>query len=399
MEERPKLCYVLWEYERTTDRHYFHIYELLELLAQEIDLYVVSLGGERPEIPGAAGSEVVCKTPHSVRGHKQTYLPGILKTFEVLARLRRAGYKNFFIHYSFPVARRAALFGRLTGARVFLWHSILVHKLLEDVGDGKLAHALHKATFRMVHVLVTSSDYMRRYYEKEFGLPRHRVKVVRASISLERFDPRRFQREEERRKLGYGPGDKVVLWVHGLERGKGCLELPEIASLVRARVPEAFFEVVGDGSRRAEIEAELERRHMSDRVRMRGRVPNVDILPYYVAADLFIMPSRFEEFSRVLLEAMAMGLPFVASDGSGPILGYVSDRQKPWIVPAMRTAEFAQKAALLLQDPAERAALAAHGKEYVRRFSLERARDEFLMEILGVGPRVPSTRSASVDDA
>lgn len=217
-------------------------------------------------------------------------------------------------------------------------------------------------------------------------MARHRVKVVRASISLSRFDPSRFDRDEERRKLGYTPADKVVLWVHGLERGKGCLELPEIASLVRARVPEACFEVIGDGSRRPEIEAELERRHMSDRVRMRGRVPNVDVMRWYVAADLFIMPSRFEEFSRVLLEAMAMGLPFVSSDGSGPILAYVSERQKAWVVPAMRTAEFAQKAALLLQDPAERAALAAHGIEYVRRFSLERARDEFLAEVMDLTP-------------
>lgn len=386
MHEKPKLCYVIWEYERHTDRHYFHLYEFLELLARDVDMFVISLGGDRPEIPGVTRAEVITRN----RGGHDTYrrygVPAIADTLRYLIAARRLGYRTFFVHYSFPVARRAALLARLTGARVYLWHSILVEKLLEDVGGSRLAMPLHHLTFRMVHAIVTGNAYMKNYYQRTFRLPPRKVKVVRSSISLRRFDPTAYDREQERRQLGYGPDELVVLWVHGLERGKGCLELPEIASIVYAKVPEARFEVVGDGTRRPEIEAELERRHISERVRMRGSVPNAEIMRYYAAADLFIMPSRFEEFSRVLLEAMAMGVPFVASDGSGPILSYVSEPQKAWVVPALRTNEFAQKVVLLLRDPAERERLAAHGKDYVRKFSLERARDEFMMEVMGLSP-------------
>ena len=386
MPDRPKLCYVIYEYSRDTDRHYFHLYEFLELLAKDVDLFVIALGGDRPDIPGVAHAEVLSRESQSPTAHRRYAHPGMGATFKALHRARKLGYRRVFVHYSFPVARRAALYGRLRGMQVYLWHSILVHKLIEDVDGNRLMSWLHHLTFRLVHGLVTSSTYMKSYYVKEFRLPEHKVKVVRSSISLERFDPDQYDRAAERARLGYGPDDKVVLYVHGLERGKGCLELPEITSLVRARVPESRFEIVGDGSRRDEIVAELERRQMTDRVTMRGRIPNTEIMKFYAAADIFIMPSRFEEFSRVLLEAMAMGVPFVSSDGSGPILSYVSPTQKDWVVPAMRTAEFAQRTVQLLQNDDARRHLSEHGREYVRRFALDRQRDEFMMEVLEANP-------------
>lgn len=378
MAARPKLCYVLFEYQKRTDRHYYHLYELLEVLARDVDLFVIALRGDVPEIAGATHCAVMTRTSGAA---------AIAESLALLLRARRLGYRTFFVHYAMPIARRAAILCRLTGGRVYLWFSILVDKLLEDVDAGRVERPIHALTFRMVHGLVTSSRAMAAYYVEAFHLPPAKVKVVTSSVSLARFDPARYDRPREREALGHAPGDLVVLFVHGLERGKGALEIPEIASLVRARVPQVLFEIVGDGSRRAEIEAELRRRHMDDRVRLRGRVANLDVARYYAAADLFIMPSRFEEFSRTLLEAMAMGLPFVASDGSGPTLDYVSERQRPWIVPSLRTAEFAQKTAMLLQDVAERAALSAHGREVVREFSLERTRRELMREVLGIVDR------------
>ena len=76
----------------------------------------------------------------------------------------------------------------------------------------------------------------------------------------------------------------------------------------------------------------------------------------------------------------------MASDGSGPTMAYVSDAQKPWVVPAMRTAEFSLRTAKLLQDEGERRRLAAHGREYVQRYSLQRARTEFLREVMDIEP-------------
>ena len=58
-------------------------------------------------------------------------------------------------------------------------------------------------------------------------------------------------------------------------------------------------------------------RNLGERIKLLGAVPNRDILKYFIAADVFLMPSREEGFPRVLIEAMAAGLPYVASDIGG----------------------------------------------------------------------------------
>ncbi|UQA62389.1 glycosyltransferase family 4 protein [Polyangium aurulentum] len=101
----------------------------------------------------------------------------------------------------------------------------------------------------------------------------------------------------------------------GEERYKGHEELIAVWSQVRRACPEARLDVVGDGNARRALEVQAERLGLvgSGAVRFWGRVSDAELRARYEAASVFAMPSRGEGFGLVYLEAMAFGLPCVAS--------------------------------------------------------------------------------------
>jgi glycosyltransferase involved in cell wall biosynthesis len=118
--------------------------------------------------------------------------------------------------------------------------------------------------------------------------------------------PAVVDRQAARRALGIAESTPIVLYAGRLEREKGTALLAAAWPLVRT--PGAQLIVAGDGSERNMI-ADLAR------VRIDGFV--TDIAAYYAAADAFVLPSESEGISNALLEAMAAGLPVVATAVGG----------------------------------------------------------------------------------
>src|SRR5262249_30493171 len=135
--------------------------------------------------------------------------------------------------------------------------------------------------------------------------------VVPNGVDVERFRP------------GLAPLDRYrdptpnVLFVGRHDPRKGLPELVRAcARLAREKIAFRLI-VVGDGALRGRIER-MARAMLGDRVRFEGRVEHVDLPRYYASADIFCSPARGgESFGMVLAEAMASGLPVVASDLPG----------------------------------------------------------------------------------
>ena len=117
------------------------------------------------------------------------------------------------------------------------------------------------------------------------------------------------------------------------------------------------------------------------KVRFEGRVPNVDAPVYYRAADVYLMTSDFEAFSRVLLESMAMGTPYVATDGGGSIRAYTPEEHQEFIVPVSNIDEFPRKIERILDDSSVRKSLIDSGLNHVQAYFLDVVLDQFIKEI------------------
>lgn len=204
-------------------------------------------------------------------------------------------------------------------------------------------------------------------------------------------DPRRFAFDERARArirslIGVAPDAYVVGYGGRLLREKGVHQLIEAAERVR----EAHMVIVGDGPERGALERRALAGEAAGRVLFAGPVPSADMPAWISAFDVLALPSMHttgwvEQFGRILIEAMACGIPVVGST-SGEIPRVIG---RAGVVVAEGDAAALAGALERLRDPARRASLGALGRARVlERFTQERVAREtfaFYERILGDG--------------
>lgn len=165
-----------------------------------------------------------------------------------------------------------------------------------------------------------------------------------------------------RRLLGI-PRDAAVVGQVAVFRRQKRLDLwLETAREILGRRPETRFILVGDGPLRSEIEALSRKLGLEDAVCFAGLQD--DVRPYLSAMDLLLVTSEFEGLPLVLLEAMALELPVVAT-AVGGIPEAIRDRQTGRLVPFGSPADAAAAVLEILADPPERAAMGLAARRLV----------------------------------
>lgn len=149
---------------------------------------------------------------------------------------------------------------------------------------------------------------------------------------------------------------------------KGLDTLIEAFALLRSDRPGLMLDVAGRGKDADRVACMAETRGVADGVRMLGPVSDEERLRLFAEARLALMPSRFEGFGMVAAEAMAAGVPLVASD-AGSLPEVVAPPGGGVTVPADDPVALAAAAAELLDDHDRRAALSRSARESARRFS------------------------------
>jgi UDP-glucose:(heptosyl)LPS alpha-1,3-glucosyltransferase len=161
----------------------------------------------------------------------------------------------------------------------------------------------------VVHV----SQTVRRNVLRHFALAPERVHVLYTGIDLIRFDHRfgTQQRARLRDEMGLS-GKTVLLFVGGGMRTKGICKT--LAAAARCGLDFELL-IVGKDKHVAACRAAAETLGIAPRCRFLG--PQPDVLPFYAVADIFVLPSHFETFGLVYLEALAMGIPVLISKAAG----------------------------------------------------------------------------------
>jgi UDP-glucose:(heptosyl)LPS alpha-1,3-glucosyltransferase len=190
------------------------------------------------------------------------------------------------------------------------------------LGGGAWKHALavriEERALRVpdVHV-ITNSDMVRRDVEARHGVPAERVTTIHNGVDLARFRPelRASVGAAKRRELGLGADELVVLFLGTGYARKGLDLALEAFALLAAERADARLVVAGFDSARASFEARAQELGIAGRTCFVGGTLAPEAL--YAAADLYVLPTRYDPFANSTLEALASGLPVITSTTNG----------------------------------------------------------------------------------
>ena len=218
-------------------------------------------------------------------------------------------------------------------------------------------------------VAVTVSERAKQDFVRHYGAPAHRMAVIGHGVDTSRFHPRNraLFRKQVRERHGFGSEEALLLFVGGDWHRKG---LDVLLDTVAASTRDWKLVVVGDdelGSHRDQARSP----GIEERVVFAGSQEAVE--QYFAAADVFTLPTRYEPFGLVVLEAMASGLPVIASACAGAasliqqgVNGYILE------TPDDRD-ELLRYLTPLLGDAALREAIGARARETAECYTWEAA--------------------------
>jgi glycosyltransferase involved in cell wall biosynthesis len=213
--------------------------------------------------------------------------------------------------------------------------------------------------------VITLSETMREELAKR-GVDSAKIAVVPHVVDPERYSPRPAEVALER---SYGiEGRLVVGCISTLRRYEGIDVLLRALALARQREPDLAALIVGDGPARISLESQALDLGLSDCAIFTGRLPHSRVPEHYALLDLFAIPRRDLEVCRKvtplkLFEALAMGLPIIASDL--PVLAEpVTASEGGRLVPPDSPEPLAEALIELASDGREREALGARAREY-----------------------------------
>jgi len=265
--------------------------------------YIVSLRARGSLSPEAerSGVEVI----HLGMGRRPG--PGTIWRLARLFRDRNVDIAHAYL-YDASIATRIA--GRLARVPVVVTSTRASLSYLP-----RLAWWLDRATARWCQRIIAVSRGTAEFVVEREGIPRDKVVVIPNGVDLERFRP--GDRVRARTHLGVSVDAFVLACVGRLHPQKGHRYLFEAIAAVHGRTREFICLIAGDGPLRRALEAEARRLGLGMVCRFLG--VQDPIQPLYNAADVTVLASLYEGMPNVVLEAMAMGCPVIATAVEGSV--------------------------------------------------------------------------------
>ncbi|GAB4529281.1 MAG: glycosyltransferase [Anaerolineae bacterium] len=221
-----------------------------------------------------------------------------------------------------------------------------------------------------------------------YGADADKISVVPAGVDLNLFHP--IPRAEARKQIGVPPHHRMILFVGRIQPLKGIDTLMRAMKQVISQYPELREDLCvtiigGDPDPVSELEqTEFERLKrlraelgIGDLVTFLGAKDQDTLVYYYSAAEMVVMPSHYESFGMVALEAMACGTPVIGSDVGGLSFS-IEDGFNGFLVPGQDPDALASKIALLLRHPALRDHLGEQAIRWAERYAWPHIADEIL---------------------
>lgn len=315
----------------------------------EVEVLVTNLGFKT--VVGKEGSMRIIK---AARLGKFASTPLSLSLFNWAIKLKP---DLIHVHFPYPLGELAVLLKSDKGKIVITYHSDIVkQKRILKLYQPFLKKILKKAKTIIVSNAnyIQTSDFLPEFKDK--------IQIIPFGIDLSCFAYRDERKIEEIKRKYPGP---LVLFLGKLRYYKGLNYLIDSAKEVEGKIL-----IAGDGVLRAELEKNVRKNKLEDKVFFVGEVPDEELSSYYHAADLFVLPSshRSEAFGISILEAMACGLPVISTElGTGT--SYVNLHNKTGLViPPGDSVALSKSINYLLQSKSLRDKFGKEGRDRVREY-------------------------------
>ena len=260
----------------------------------------------------------------------------------------------------------ADLLGRLVGRWCGVPIIVNTVHMIEPFRRGGLLQRLDRWTAaRWSHGHAAVSEAVKQQVRAVEGLAADRITVIPNGIPRPPALSGAAQ-EAARAELGLAPGTPLIGIVSRLEARKGHHLLFAAMQLLGGRWPGLHCVVVGDGEERRALEAQARTLGLASRVTFLGT--RHDVPRWLASLDIFLLPSLLEGAPMVLLEAMAAGVPIIATQVGG-VPDLLEHETTALLVPAGETAALAAAIHQLLSDPLLARQLGDRARqEFARRF-------------------------------
>lgn len=311
------------------------------------------------------------------------YVPAFTDHVLSIAQQKGVDYDLIHSHYWLSGLASVDLQSAWGVPFIQMFHTLgkMKERVARSPGEGDLERRIETERWLMTQAdrVVASTEAELAQFQWLYKVDIDHVRVIPPGVDTSRFYP--IPRDEAKEFVGIEPDNKMILFVGRLEPLKGIDTLLRAIAMLRAEgdiEPECQCLVVIGGDTDLDSQnptSEMERLKairadlgMEDLVAFIGS-RDQDTLPYYYsAAEVIVVPSHYESFGLVALEAMACGRPVVASE-TGGLVFLIQDGETGFHVPAADPAALAEKLRLLLHDQDLRRRFGENARRYAAGYA------------------------------
>ncbi len=245
------------------------------------------------------------------------HLPQVFDALEAYRRSQDLVYDLVHSHYWLSGVVGAMAQTRWTCPHLTMFHTLGVLKNKTDSAENEPDHRIahERKLVRSADAIVVPARKELDNLLLDYYAPSDKISVIPCGVNLEQFRP--LDRAAARTVIGLAQGDPVALYVGRFAPLKGLdLLLAAVARLKKCLPNLKLLVAGGDGPRSAgtlDLIEQSRRLGIMRQVSFVGRIEHDDLPYYYSAADLLVVPSHYESFGLVVLEALACGTPVAAT--------------------------------------------------------------------------------------
>lgn len=348
-------------FTRSQDEHVPHV------------LHDLGYGNRVVHVP--AGPEVFLP-----RHELAEYIPQFAQGIEMFAAEKGIQYDLIHSHYWLSGLAAESLSQTWNAPIVHMFHTLgeMKNRIArsEAEREGKYRIEGEKRVLSRADRIIAATLAEQTQLQFLYKADRRKISIIPPGVDVSHFYP--IPTDEARQYIGLDAREKIVLFVGRIEPLKGVDTLIKAMSCQRgSSLGRVTLAIIGGDPQASpqSMSVEMARlQHLCDDLCMDRMVLFLgkraqDTLPYYYsAADVLVMPSHYESFGMVALEAMACGTPVIASQVGG--LAYlIKDGETGYHVPDQDPEALCEKLILLLGDPVLREKMGAQAAQYARNYA------------------------------